>query len=133
LRSGVDDLSEVRRALPDGLQVIEVPGTRIGEVMAIAENDDDIAWLVCDAFFNMPRLSGKLPMRTLSKLMKSAPGLCISSLMKWGGVNDRAAYKGWLIDQLGSSRPSIMAPAHGDIARGDDLATRIETLVNDRL
>lgn len=126
-------LARLREKLPASMDVLEVPGTRIGESWLRWESSAGVGWAVGDAFFNMPRLSHKLHLRLLSWLLSSAPGLAISGLMKWGGVNDRRAYKSWLLDQLARDQPKVLVPNHGDVLRADDLPARLKELIERRL
>ncbi|MCA9521699.1 MAG: hypothetical protein KC609_12030 [Myxococcales bacterium] len=126
-------LARLRERLPAHLDVFEVPGTRVGETWLRFESAEGIGWVICDAFFNLPRLSHKLHLRLLSKLMSSGPGLAISSLMKWGGVNNRKLYKGWLLEQLERDQPTILVPNHGDVLRGAELPARLRELIERRL
>lgn len=125
-------LAELRSALSPHTTLLELPGTRSGEVWLRADTREGIAWLVCDAIFNMPK-PRKLSGRLLQKSMKSGPGLALSQLMKWGGLRDRAAFKTWFLEQLEHDQPAILVPAHGDIDREPELAKRLRALIERRL
>ena len=126
-------LSRLRERLPPWLSVLEVPATRIGETWLRFEGAEGVGWILCDAFFNLPRLSRKLHLRLFSQLMRSGPGLSISSLMKWGGVKDRKAYKAWLLEQLERDRPRVLVPNHGDVLSDPELPAKLRALIERRL
>jgi hypothetical protein len=126
---GLEGLSA---ALPPHLDVFEMPGTRSGETWVRAETGEGVAWLVCDAFFNMRRPKRRRS-RLTQRLMRSGPGLAISHLMKWGGLRDRRAAKRWLLERLEADAPTILVPAHGDVVRDPGLPGRLRALIEDRL
>lgn len=126
-------LDDVRARLPAGVALLELPGTRIGEVWLTASTAEGTAWFVGDTFFNLERTSRRPLVRLMSRVLRSGPGLAISGLMKWIGVSDRRALRAWLLDRLGHDQPRLLVPAHGGIVRSATLATMIESLVTRRL
>lgn len=126
-------LDDVEARLPEGAALLEVPATRIGELWLRAPTAEGTAWLIGDAFFNIDRVSRRLRLRLMTRVLKSGPGLAISNLMKWGGVRNRRAYREWILARLAEDRPTILVPAHGAILRGPDVADRLGELVRRRL
>lgn len=126
-------LDELRAACPEHVEIVEVPSTRVGETWVVVKTASGVAWVVCDAFFNMQGRAKNPAMRALSWLLKSAPGLRISGLMKWGGLRDRKVYRAWLLHRLETDAPTILVPGHGDVIRDANLPARLRALIDERL
>ena len=90
-------------------------------------------WVVCDAFFNYARYSNKIIARILQKCLKAAPGLKMSSIVKYFLIKNRKQYKAWLLKQLDQDRPTTLVMAHGEVLRSSDLPSKIKALVESRL
>ncbi len=131
-RTGLSDLAVVREALPEHVGLLEPPGSRIGEVWLRVQGEDGVIWCVGDSFFNLPRLSKRLGVRLLQKVLRSAPGLRLSNLMKWGGLKSRGDFKRWVLEQLDADQPIKIVVLHGDVAE-DDVASRLRELIQSRL
>lgn len=115
--------------LPSHMTLLEPAGTRMGETWVRIDHGGKNIWIVCDAFFNMPRLSSRLITRLIQKLLSAAPGLKISALVKYGLVKDRGTYKSWVMEQIEKDRPALLVPAHGDILSADDLPDKLKSLM----
>jgi hypothetical protein len=48
-------LERLAERLPAGARLVEPPGTRLGETWLVVDGQDGPVWIVCDAFFNVPR------------------------------------------------------------------------------
>lgn len=127
-----ESLQAVVDDLPAEVQFLEPSGTRIGELWVEHVGDEHVTWFIGDAFFNMKR-PHKLQGRLLQGLMRSGPGLSMSHLMKYGGLTDRKAYKTWVSTQLARRRPTRIVPCHGDVLEGDDLADRVQAVLDRRI
>lgn len=134
----LEGLAEVKARLPHHVQLLELPGTRIGEVWLSTRSQQGVSWAVGDAFFNIPTLPKHVLRRWVFQLLGSAPGLRISQLMKWGGFADRVVVRRWLLEQLAQDRPSRLVPNHGDVL--DDallgkgqVSQRLQGLIEARL
>ena len=104
---------------------LEPSGTKNGEVWLVARD----AWIVGDAFFNVrPPVSGLTGF--ILELTGTAPGLTIGRLWAPLHLEDRAAYRSWLLDALTRSPPSWLIPAHGDPISGPDLPERLSALAH---
>ncbi len=125
LRAMVDDL-------PAQLELLEPPGTRVGELWLEHADDRHTTWLVGDAFFNM-RTPRQLRGRIIQRVAQAGPGFAVSHLMKYGGLSDRRAYKTWATTQLAHRRPDRLIPCHGEITAGDDVTDRLSQLLERRL
>lgn len=131
-RYSLESLNFLRAELPENIQILEPPGWRAGEVWLRVEIEKKIAWIVCDAFFNMPKLSPRFLTRLIQRMAKAAPGLSISRILKWVLIKNRSVYRKWVLNQLERDRPSILVPSHGDIIEDENLPRRIRQLVEKR-
>lgn len=131
--TSIQRLSLFKEALPENITLLEPEGMRFGEVWLRVASKEGVAWIVCDAFFNHPKFSNKFITRLIQKLMKAAPGLQISNIVKYFLIKNRGLYKKWLRTQLAKDKPSILIPAHGEILRSPDLPEIIEKLIAARL
>jgi hypothetical protein len=118
--------------LPEHVAVLELPGTRVGEVWLSVRSPRGVAWLVGDAIFNM-KAARRFRPRLIQRITKAAPGLSMSQLMKWGGLRDRTAYKVWVLDRIAEDLPNRLVPLHGDVLEADDLPERLRALLDRRL
>jgi hypothetical protein len=126
------DLDELEGALADDTTLLVPEGTASGEVWLSVERKDERVWIVCDAFFNLRTLPVG-PLGLFCRATKTGPGLSVGRTWKYLQVGDRAAYKRWLLAQLKKAPPTVLVPAHGEIARGNDLGATLTELVERRL
>lgn len=126
---GLDALEEL---IPAHVAVLEPEGTKVGEVWLSVRTPSGVAWLVGDAFFNM-KSARRFRTRVFQRLVKSAPGLAMSQLMKWGGLRDRKAFKAWVLSRLDRDAPNRFVPLHGDLLESDDFAAQLRELLERRL
>lgn len=131
-------LAEVKARLPQHVRLLELPGTRIGEVWLTTRSAQGVSWAVGDAFFNIPTLPKNWLRRWVFQLLGSAPGLRISQLMKWGGFVDRVEVRRWLLEQLAQDHPARLVPNHGEVLDDASLGSgevtrRLQGLIEARL
>jgi hypothetical protein len=131
-RTDLQTLDAVAGALPEHLEILEVPSTKIGEIWLKVRSDSGLTWLVGDAFFNMP-LARRFRTRLFQKLVKSAPGLSLSQIMKYAGLRDRTAFKQWVLARLEEDAPRRLVPLHGAVLEADDLPHQLRALLDRRL
>lgn len=120
------------RELPENIELLEPAGSRAGEVWLRVRMEEEITWIVCDAFFNMPKLSPRFLTRLIQRAMKAAPGLSISRVVKWILIKNRSLYREWVLEQLEKDQPSILIPAHGEIIRDKELPIKLKRLIEIR-
>jgi UrcA family protein len=65
-------------------------------------------------------------------MFRAAPGLRISSIVKWWLIKDRKQYQTWVLGQLATERPTRLIPAHGAVISDPDLASALASLVKTR-
>lgn len=128
----VGSLAEVRERLPDGARIVEAAGSRSGEAWLFVSTARGTAWVVSDAFFNLPCVPGGAFGVGL-RLTGTGPGLRIGRTYTTLAIADKRAYREWLAEMLDRSPPSMLIPGHGDIVEGPDLADRLCALARARL
>ncbi len=128
----VATLDEARARLPDGVGIVEPAGTRSGETWLSVSTARGTAWVVSDAFFNLPSLPRNMFGLAL-RATGTGPGLRIGRTYTALAVGDKRAYGAWLSGMLDRSPPSLLVPGHGDVLEGPDLAERLRALAAARL
>lgn len=130
----VTDLEHQQPRLPEGYSVLIPPGHRGGDVwLSKQDAEQGAVWLTCDSFMNYSRLSNQPIARTLQKLMKTAPGLKISQVVKYLLITDKRAFKRWALQQLEQDQPQTMIPSHGVVEQSRDLTQRLKSLLQERM
>jgi hypothetical protein len=124
----VQPLSELAPRLAEGSEVLEVEGTRVGDVWAKAGS----TWFVSDCFFSMPKAPPGV-VGWMFKLTKSAPGFNLSGLHRMFFVNDRPGYKRWVLAQLDRSLPRTVVTSHGVIEASPSIGQEMRSQVEARL
>lgn len=128
----IKPLNLLQEKLPESISLLEPQGLRCGEIWLKIFGKKETGWIIADAFFNMPRLSHHLIARLTQKIVQAAPGLKVSSIVKWFLVKNRAAYKKWILDQLQKDEPTILMPLHGEVIFDKNLKSRLEELIRQR-
>ncbi len=127
-------LEELSPPLPEAYGLLFPPGHRAGDVwLTKQDNSNSSTWITCDSFLNYQRLSNQPVARTLQKVLGAAPGLKISQVVKWFILNDKKAFKNWVLEKLKEDMPTTLIPAHGEIAQDKNLKEKIENMVTSRL
>lgn len=119
-------------SLPTGADLVVPDGVKTGETWLVLRTADSVAWIVCDAFFHLPH-TPRNPAGVFLRLSGTTPGLRIGNTFKWGHLQDRAAYRDWILRRIDEDRPSILIPAHGEPIEDAELASRLRALVEKRL
>jgi hypothetical protein len=127
--SNLQPAGSIRDQLPEGVQLLEPPGTRMGEIWLEVQTAEGCMWIVCDSFFNFPRVPKKWGPRMLMKVMNSGPGLSVSRLTYWVGIENRKVYREWVLQQMERNPPRILVPNHGRILQDEHLPERIQELL----
>ena len=127
----IEDEAPLRAALPPHASLLVPPGTRNGEWWLSVASPRGRAWIVGDAFFNLPR-TPRSATGLLLKALAISPGLRIGTSFLWL-LHDRPAYRAWLLAKLAEERPTVLVPCHGDVVVDDTLPDRLHHLVQRRL
>ena len=127
-------LEDTLPPLPEGYEVLFPPGHRAGDVWLTKQDTSTTkTWITCDSFLNYQRLSNQPVARTLQKLLGAAPGLKMSQVVKWLILNDKKAFKNWVLKQLETDNPTTLIPSHGELTQELGLQDKIRTMVTSRL
>ena len=109
----VESLELFRELVGDRLEIVEVTGNKIGDVVLRAQTDKGMAWWVGDVVGNAP-----LPDNFLFKLMMkwtdSGPGFKVNRLFLKFFAQDKVAMRDFFLEQLSSHPLDVLIPAHGD-------------------
>jgi hypothetical protein len=124
-------VDEAAAALPQGARWLECAGTRAGETFLSLPIEGRRAWVVCDAFFNIGRVTG--PVGLVMRSLKGGPGLSIGQTFNWVALKDRATYRAWILDALERERPTELWMSHGETVTRDDLPEVLAELVKTRV
>lgn len=132
--SGVRALEKEQPVLPAGYQILLPPGPWAGDVWLCKTCPVQGAlWITCDSFLNYARYSRQPIARFLQKRLDAAPGLKISQVVKWFILDDRHAFKNWVLARLDEYKPRTLIPSHGEIMCAADLSEQLRCLVDARL
>jgi hypothetical protein len=127
-------LEQQQPVLPAGYEILLVPGHRAGDVWlhksCLGQGG---VWITCDSFLNYARYSRQPLARFLQKRLDAAPGLKISQVVKWFILDDRQAFKRWVLQRLLTDKPATLIPSHGEIMAAQDLTEKLQALINGRL
>jgi len=125
-QTGLEDIRPVAAAAPlagHGIELVDMPYYRTGEVLVRLETERGRAWYVTDLIMNMPELPRHPIFGALFKLTGSAPGLKYNNVGPVFMVKDRKALKRWLAGEYAKAPPRWLIATHGDVA---DLAADLE-------
>jgi hypothetical protein len=125
-------LDELRTALPTHCTIMEPPHNRIGEVWLRIQGSDGVIWCVGDSFFNMPKLARRFIPRLTQRLLRAAPGVSHSNLMKWGGLSSRRGFKKWALERIAEDQPQTIVVLHGDLI-SENASEQLTELIERRL
>jgi hypothetical protein len=126
-------LGELQERTDARVQILEVPGYSIGETWAIVDTSAGRLWYVSDSCFNLRQIPYGLATRLLFQWTKSGPGLSLNGIGNLFFLKDRPRFKRWFEDRLAEKGPSLLVPAHGEIARASELGTSLKALIDARL
>lgn len=126
-------LESTQPPLPSGYDILLPPGHRAGDVWIRKQFNNQSTWITCDSFLNYERMSNQPIARFMQKRLDAAPGLKISQVVKWFILNDRQAFKSWVLAQIAQDNPTTLIPSHGVIRQAKDLPAQIRDLVSARL
>jgi len=105
--------------LPKGMNLLEPPGLKTGEVWISIEFGHSTALIVTDAFSS--GFSGP-------GVYESEPEM-LSTFPKYG-VKDAAIYKNWACQTISSFKPTLLLPCHGSPVKHPDLSARLLVLLD---
>jgi len=90
-------------------------------------------WIICDSFLNYQRKSNRWLARTVQTLADAAPGLKLSRVIKWVLLDNRRAFRPWVLKELASESPSLLIPMHGEPLESPDIGVQLARIVKETL
>lgn len=117
-------LDALREVLPDGVEIVEPRSLRNGETWLSIPCEGGRAWVVSDAFFNVP-VAPRGFVGWMLRAMQITPGLKVGKTFRWVGVRDRRDYVAWLEERLERDRPVVLVPGHGEVLTSPDAAAML--------
>ncbi len=112
---GIRPVAEAAAIAGPGVELIDMPHYRTGEILVRISTGRGLVWYVTDVLSNMPRLPRHPLFKLLYKVSRSAPGLKVNNIASLFMVRDKVALKSWLASELDKAPPRWLIPAHGDI------------------
>lgn len=110
----------------DGVQTVVPPGTKNGELW-VRRGD---ALIVGDAWFNAPTPEGTFGF--VFRALRVTPGLQVSRTWTTLGLSNKRAYRDFVVQSIGDSRPDMIVPCHGEPLTGAAVEEAIE-MVKERV
>ena len=113
-------LAYLEEKLPQHISIVSPPGLKTGEFWLRIKQDNQVGWIVVDAF------SGASTSDEGSRveMLKTFPSY---------GVKDSSLYKNWLINQIDGDSPATIMPCHGNIVRSNSLGIQMKYLLSTKL
>jgi hypothetical protein len=107
-------LSEAASIAGTGLELVDMPHYKTGEVLVRIATERGLVWYVTDVIMNMPVLPRNPIIKLMFGLSGSGPGLRFNNVAPLFMVKDKAALRRWLADEFRKAPPSWLIAAHGD-------------------
>ena len=126
--TGIRPVADMQSMLGDGLEIIDMPYYRTGEVLVRWRIEGGYAWYVTDVIFNMPKVPPG-PFGLVMRWTRSAPGLRRNALAGLFMVKNKRSLYGWLAEQAEKTPPTLVVPCHGELERPADPAAAIKAAV----
>lgn len=110
-------LDELREALVDGVSLVEPEGLKTGEVWMIIRAEEQLVWVVTDAFCGVLEKGDE---RARAGFLKTFPTY---------GLQDKNLFSDWVRKRLEIEVPTMVIPCHGKIVHGAALDKEIQALL----
>lgn len=120
----IEPLDAFRELVGARLEIVEVPGHKLGDIILRAQTDMGMAWWTGDIVANMPPANNFL-FRLANKWTDSGPGFKVNRLFLKFFAQDQVAIRNFFIEQLAAQPMDVFVPAHGDPILREDLATEM--------
>jgi len=112
--SGIRPLAEARAVAGEGLELIDMPHYKTGEVLVRIATTRGLVWYVTDIIMNLRELPANPVFNLMFRLSKSGPGLRFNNIAPLFMVADKAALRRWLTDEFTRTPPAWLIATHGD-------------------
>lgn len=116
-------LAGLKKLLPASIALVEPKGLKTGEVWLRIKQDNEVCWLVGDAFCG-PKQTKSSSFSATPELLKPFPSF---------GVGNRSEYVDWVTAQIKTDKPTTLIPCHGGMIRSKQLPQKLQRLVADGL
>ncbi len=126
--TGIRPVADMQPMLGNGLEIIDMPHYKTGEVLVRWRIEGGYAWYVTDVILNMPKVPPG-PFGLIMRWTRSAPGLRRNALAGLFMVKNKRALYGWLAEQAEKTPPTLVVPCHGEPERPADPAAAIKAAV----
>lgn len=110
---GIRPVAEAASLLPAGVELVDMPHYRTGEILARIQTEKGLLWYVTDLIFNMLELPKMFPIRQIFKWTNSAPGFKLNRVGTRFMVKDWKALLRWMRAEVEKAPPSLVLPCHG--------------------
>lgn len=120
----VESLDALRELVGDRIELLEIPGHKLGDVLIRARIDKGMAWWVGDVIGNAP-FPNSLLVKLMMKWTDSGPGFKVNRLFLRFFAEDKVAWKEFYLEQLAAQPLDVLVPAHGDPIVREGLAAEL--------
>ncbi|MFK7965229.1 MAG: hypothetical protein AB8C46_14805 [Burkholderiaceae bacterium] len=114
-----DDLSGLKRVLPQHVKLLAPPGLKTGECWLRVKTKTDVAWIVVDAFYARAKNPRALEV-AIPEMLGTFPNM---------GIANKQTYRAWVQAQITADQPTIVVPCHGLLMRSANLPKRLASLM----
>lgn len=112
--SGIRPLADAGAVAGEGLELIDMPHYKTGEVLVRMATSRGPVWYVTDIIMNLRALPANPVINLMFRMSRSAPGLRFNNIAPLFMVADKAALRRWLTDELKKAPPAWLIATHGD-------------------
>lgn len=123
-----EPIENLRDLVGDKLDVLEVPGNKVGDVIVRAKTEKGMAWWFGDFIGNGP-LPNNWLIKALIKWTKSGPGFMVNRIFFKLFVADRIKARDWFLDELKTTPVDLFIPAHGEPIQRAGLAEELTQML----
>ena len=112
--SGIRPLADAGAVAGEGLELVDMPHYKTGEVLVRIATPRGAVWYVTDIIMNLRELPPNPVFNLMFRVSRSGPGLRFNNIAPLFMVADKAALRRWLVNELRSSPPAWLIATHGD-------------------
>lgn len=116
--------------LADGVTIAALPHFKNPDTYARVETKAGSMWFFNDVIMNSPLPKNPL-FGFVFKVTKSGPGLAVNRVVTMFLGCNKKAFKPWLLGELKEHPIQSFVPCHGTVLEGDNLAKRVQTIVEE--
>lgn len=112
--NGLQPLADAAKLLGDGIELVDMPHYKTGEVLVRWKIAGGWAWWMCDIAMNLQRENLKGPFGLVFRWTKSGPGFRRNAIAGAFMVKDKRSLYGWIVEQAKEKPPKSLFMCHGD-------------------